>query len=101
MEEGPEKVKQFIDKINTRGGRFDDDDFYILNGEYDWAAIVDLPSEEAAAQIADLYARTGRGRIQTEVIVANGPDSYEGYVAGLLEEPLSLTHSTDDESRCV
>lgn len=85
LEEGPETVKQFVDKINGMGWRFDDDDFYVLSGEYLWAAIVDLPSEETAAQIADLYARTGRGQIQTEVIVANGSDGYEEYMTGLLE----------------
>jgi uncharacterized protein with GYD domain len=80
MEEGPETVEQFIDKINAMGGNFDGDDFYVLSGEYDWAAIVELPSDEAAARIADSYARTGRGRMHSEVIVAQGPTGYEKYV---------------------
>ena len=85
MEEGPETVEQFIDKINSMGGEFDADDFYVLSGDYDWAAIVDLPSDEAAAQIADIYARTGRGRMHSEVIVAQGPTGYEKYVNSLIE----------------
>lgn len=85
MEEGPATVEQFIDKINSMGGHFDGDDFYVLSGEYDWAAIVELPTDEAAAQVADIYARTGRGRMHPEVIVAQSPDGYEEYVDALVE----------------
>lgn len=85
MGEGPTTVEKFIDKINSMGGQFDRDDFYVLSGEYDWAAIVELPTEEAAAQVADIYARTGRGRMHSEVIVAQSPDGYEEYVDALVE----------------
>lgn len=85
MEEGPETVEQFIDKINSMGGSFDGDDFYVLSGEYDWAAIVEIPTEEAAAQLADIYARSGRGRMHSEVIVAQSPSGYEEYVGAVVE----------------
>ncbi len=85
LEQGAETVRQFIDQINAMGGNFDEDDFFVLNGEYDWAAIVEFPSDEAAAMVSDMYARTGRGRIQSEMIVAENPDGYEDYVQTLLE----------------
>lgn len=85
MEEGPQAVRQFIDRINAMGGSWDEDDFFVLSGDHDWAAIVDIPSDEAAAQIGDLYARTGRGRMHSEVIVARGPNGYEEYVDVLTE----------------
>lgn len=85
LEAGPETVEQFVDRVDSMGGRFDPDDFYVLNGEYDWAAVIDFPSDEAAAQVADIYARTGRGRIQGERVVAHGPDGYAGYVDEMLE----------------
>lgn len=85
MESGPETVKQFIERINESGGTFERDDFVLLGGEYQHAAIVEFPSHEAAAQVADIYARTGRGRLQLEPVVATGPDGYEEYVTGLVE----------------
>jgi uncharacterized protein with GYD domain len=85
IQQGPETVRQFVKKINAMGGSFDEDDFYAVNGEYDWAAIVEFPSEEAAAMVTNRYARSGRGRIQTELILAQGPDGYEDYAHSLLE----------------
>lgn len=85
LEQGSETVRQFINKINEMGGSFAEDDFYVLNGEYDWAAIVDFPSDEAAAMVTDIYARTGRGRIHSELIVAQGPDGYADYAEALLD----------------
>ena len=85
LEQGSDTVRQFINQINEMGGNFDEDDFYVLHGEYDWAAIVEFPSDEAAAMVSDIYARTGRGRIQSELIVGHGPDGYENYVQTLLE----------------
>ena len=84
LEQGPETARRFVEQINALGGSFDEDDFYVLNGEYDWAAVVDYPSDEAAAMVADMYARTGRGRIQNERVVAHGPDGYEDHVESLL-----------------
>lgn len=86
LEDGPETVEQFVDRINGMGGSFDPDDFYVLQGEYDWAAIVEFPNDEVAAQLTDIYARTGRGRIQGERVVAQGPDGYEEYVKPIVEQ---------------
>ena len=85
MEEGPETVETFIERIDAMGGTFDGEDFHVLSGEYDWAAIVEMPSERAAAQIAAVYARTRRGRIQIETVVATSPDEYREYVDALAE----------------
>jgi len=85
MEHGPETVERFIDEINDMGGSFDPDDFYVLDGEYNWAAVMDIPSVEAAAQLSDMYARTGRGRIQGEIVVAQSPDGYREYIKPILE----------------
>lgn len=85
LEQGPETVRQFVSQINEMGGSFDEDEFYVLDGEYDWAAIVEFPNEEAAATVSDIYARTGRGRIQGEIVVAQGPDGYDDYVQTLLD----------------
>ena len=85
LEEGGETVRRFVDRVDEMGGTFHEDDFYVLNGEYDWAAIVEFPSDEAAAMVTDVYARTGRGRIQGERVVARGPDGYDDYVERLLE----------------
>ena len=56
----------------------------MLNGDYDWTAIIDDPNDEAAAIVADTHARTGWGRIQSERVVAHGPDGYEERVESLL-----------------
>jgi|GEM_PF-5226594 len=85
MEQGPETVHTFIEKVTGMGGSFEEDDFYVLDGEYDWAAIIEFPSAEAAAAVSDVYARTGRGRIHDEVIVAQGPDGYEDFVQSVLD----------------
>lgn len=85
MEAGPETVEQFMDQINAMGGNFNRDDFFILNGEYQHAGIVEFPSQEAAAQVVHTYARSGRGRLQLEPIIATGPDGYEEYVSELVE----------------
>jgi uncharacterized protein with GYD domain len=85
LEQGQATVEQFIERVNGRGGHFDGDDFYVLNGEYDWAAVLEFPSDEVAAQVADLYARTGRGRIQSERVVAHGPEGYGAFVDEMLE----------------
>lgn len=85
LEAGPETVEQFIETINDMGGNFERDDFYVLRGEYQHAGIVEFPSHEAAAQVADIYARSGRGRLQLEPVVGIGPDGYEDYVSELGE----------------
>jgi len=85
LEQGPETVRQFVNQVNAMGGNFDEDDFYVLNGEYDWAAIIEFPNDEAAAMVSDIYARTGRGRIHSDQIVAQGPAGYEDSVESLLD----------------
>lgn len=85
LERGPETVERFINSIDGMGGSFDPEDFYVVRGEYQHAGVIEFPSHEAAAQVADTYARSGRGRLQLEPVVAVGPDGYAAYVDGLVE----------------
>ena len=83
MEQGPATVEQFVDRVDAMGGAFDGNDFYVLGGDYDWAAFIQLPSQEAAAQLGHIYARTGRGRMHFLPIAAQGPGGYEEHVSAI------------------
>lgn len=85
MEEGPETVEQFMEMVNSMDGRFEAEDFYVLQGEYDWAAILELPTHEAAARLAHVYARTGRGRMHVQTVLGQGPEGYAEYVESMGE----------------
>lgn len=84
LENGPDTVTEYVDQVNAMGGEFSDDNFYVLSGEYDWMAIVELPSQEAASQMAMSYARGGRGRMQVERVVAQGAEGYREHISDIV-----------------
>ena len=83
--QGPKRSTNSSNKFTGWADPFDPEDFFILNGEYQPAGIVEFPSREAAKQVADSYARSGRGRLQLEPSIATGPDGYEDYVSKSVE----------------
>jgi uncharacterized protein with GYD domain len=83
IDAGPAMLEEYVDRIESMGGSFDANDFYLLTGDHDWAALVQLPSHEAAARLAHGYAKNGRGRMHFQSVIAQGPGGYEEYAGSL------------------
>lgn len=82
MERGPDRLLEVVDMVNSLGGEFDEEDFYVTYGfaDFDYAAVLDLPNDEVASKVATAYAKSGAGRLQMNRVVAQGADGYREYV---------------------
>lgn len=82
MDQGPDRLLEVVDMVNSLGGEFDEEDFYVMYGlaDFDYAAILDLPNDEVASRVATAYAQSGAGRLQMNRVVAQGADGYREYI---------------------
>jgi uncharacterized protein with GYD domain len=77
VKEAPQRLDAFKKTVEAAGGKVNG--FYSTMGKYDAVAIVDLPSDEAAATIA---ISTGtRGSVRTETMKAFSEDQFRNIIA--------------------
>lgn len=82
MDQGPDRLLNVVDMVDSLGGEFDVENFYVLYGlaDFDYAAVLDLPNDEVASKIATAYAQSGAGRLQMNRVVAQGAEGYREYI---------------------
>lgn len=87
MERGPDRLLEVVDMVNSSGGEFDEENFYVVYGfaDFDYAAILNLPNDEVVSKVATAYAKSGAGRLQMNRVVAQGADGYREYVGDVPE----------------
>ncbi len=79
IKESPERLDAFKQALKQVGGTVKD--FYMVMGQYDMVIIVDVPSEEAVAQVA--LNTASRGGARTETLRAFTEDEYRKIIGGL------------------
>lgn len=77
VKEMPQRVDDFKKAVEAAGGKVNG--FYLTMGKYDTVAIVDLPSDEAAATIA--LSLGSRGSVRTETMKAFPEDQLRNIIA--------------------
>ena len=72
IKEAPQRIDAFKKAVETAGGKLKG--FYVTMGRYDIVTIVDLPSDEALANIA--LGTGSKGSIRTETMKAFTEDQF-------------------------
>lgn len=77
IKEAPQRTEAVKKATEAAGGKWLG--FYLTMGRYDIVAILELPSDEAAAAFALSLGR--RGNVRTETLRAFTEDQYRGIIA--------------------
>lgn len=81
MREGPEHLADAKELATSMDCRVRD--FFLTNGQYDVAVVVEAPDDATAKRLA--MAVTSEGRVTTELVRAFTEDEFSDIVAGLPE----------------
>jgi uncharacterized protein with GYD domain len=79
IKDAPERVKTTIKAAETAGSKTKG--FYLTMGEYDYVAIAESPSDEAA--MVQLAAIAAAGNVKTKTLKAFSLDEFEAIVKKL------------------
>lgn len=79
IKEGPKRLDAAKQRFRAAGGELKA--FYLVTGQYDAVAILDLPNDEAAARVA--LGNGSMGNVRTETLRAFSEDEYRKIIAAL------------------
>lgn len=79
IKEGPNRLDAAKQRFRAAGGELKA--FYLVTGQYDAVAILELPNDEAVARLA--LANGSMGNIRTETLRAFTEDEYRKIIAAL------------------
>ena len=77
IKESPQRLDIFKKAVEAAGGKVTG--FYLTMGRYDIVVIVELPSDEAAANV--ILRTASRGEVSTETLKAFPEDQYRDIIA--------------------
>ena len=77
IKESPQRLDTFKKAVEDAGGKVTG--FYLTMGRYDIVAIVEFPSDEAAATV--LLRTASRGQVRSETLKAFPEDQYREIMA--------------------
>ena len=79
VKSAPDRLDAVKEAVQAAGGRVIF--FYMLMGEYDMATLIEMPDDDAAAQVA---LRTGMsGNVRTETMKAFTEEEFRTVISGL------------------
>ena len=79
LKSAPDRLDAVKEAVQAAGGRVIF--FYMLMGEYDMATLIEMPDDDAAAQVA---LRTGMsGNVRTETMKAFTEEEFRTVISGL------------------
>ena len=79
LKSAPDRLDAVKEAVQAAGGRVIF--FYMLMGEYDMATLIEMPDDDAAAQVA---LRTGMsGNVRTETMKAFTEEEFRTVIGGL------------------
>ena len=79
IKEAPQRIDAFKNAVEAAGGKMNG--FYVTMGKYDLVTIVDVPSDEAMADIA--LSTGSKGNIRSETMKAFGEDQFRKMITKL------------------
>ena len=79
VKDSPERVDAWKQAVEAAGGRMIF--FYMTMGEYDFATLIEMPNDEAAASV--LLALGARGSVRSKTMRAFTEEEYRGIVGNL------------------
>ncbi len=79
LKDAPDRLDALKEAVSAAGGRVIF--FYMLMGEYDMATLIEMPDDDAAAQVA---LRTGMsGNVRTQTMKAFTEEEFRTVIGGL------------------